>query len=248
MALPNSLATLKEYCLRQCGAPLVKVNISPDQLDEAVEEAVQYFQEYHNEGQERLYASHVMTQTEIDQGYVVLPENVIAVVSVLNTSLFGGNMSWMTPQYELMRGITFDMVSGAGGVSDYVIARQYLADIQDMLSPAPQFTYRHTTNKLYIFDKLDKLFKPGQIMVYEGYFIIRPSEYSKFWSNRSLRKMAAGLTMMQYGRNLTKYQSIQLPSGITLDGSQIVANGKEMFEEAKEEIDENGFPPGVIMR
>lgn len=248
MALPNSRADLKEYCLRQCGKPLVKVNISDDQLEEALDEAIQYFQEYHNEGQERVYVAHTVTQTEIDQGWFQLPPNVFAVLSVLNTSLYGNNFSWMTPQYELLRGITFDMVSNSGGVSDYVIARQYLADIEAMLAPIPQFSFRNTTGRLFIFDKLARFFTDSQILVYEAYTITDGATYSRFWQNRTLRKLAAGLTMKQYGINLTKYQSVTLPSGITVDGLQIKSMGQEMIDEARAEIDENGYPLGIITR
>ena len=47
MAKPNSKDTFKDYCLRQLGAPVIEINVDDDQLDDRVDEALQYYQEYH---------------------------------------------------------------------------------------------------------------------------------------------------------------------------------------------------------
>ena len=244
----SSLAELKEYCLRQSGKPLVKVNISTEQLDDCVAEAIQYYQEFHNEGQERIFAVHQITQDDIDNKYITLPSSIFAVMNILNTSAYANSFSWMTPQYELIRDTTMDVARGAGGVSDYVITRQYLADFEAMLAPNPQFTYRQNTGKLQVFTDWDQTFRVGGFIVYEAHAIIDPTVYSRFWNNRLLKQLAAGMVMYQYGRNLTKYSTVQLPSGVTLDAASIVSMGKDMIAEAKEEIQELAEPLGFITR
>ena len=66
MATPNSKATFKEYIKRKLGAPVLEINVDDDQFDDRIDEAVQYFQEYHYDGSIRCYLKHQLTQTQID--------------------------------------------------------------------------------------------------------------------------------------------------------------------------------------
>jgi hypothetical protein len=105
MAEPNSKASLKEYIKRKLGAPVLEINIDDDQLDDRVDEALQYFREYHYDGSIKCYLKHQITQAELDsfktnssvtaattgtqaianqtygeqQNYVTLPEHVLSV-------------------------------------------------------------------------------------------------------------------------------------------------------------------------
>ena len=65
MATPNTKDTLKEYCLRALGKPVIEVNVDPDQCDDRIDEALQYFAEYHMDGVQRTYLKHQITAAEI---------------------------------------------------------------------------------------------------------------------------------------------------------------------------------------
>ena len=52
MANPTTKAELKEYCLRRLGKPVLEVNVSDDQVDDAIDYAIQKFQQYHYDGAE----------------------------------------------------------------------------------------------------------------------------------------------------------------------------------------------------
>ena len=67
MAVPNSKATLKEYCLRALGKPVIEINVDDDQVDDRIDEAVQYFSQYHYDGVERMYMKYQITQADIDR-------------------------------------------------------------------------------------------------------------------------------------------------------------------------------------
>ena len=53
MAVPTSKSTFKEYCLRQLGKPVIDINVDDDQIDDRIDEALQYFAQYHYDGVER---------------------------------------------------------------------------------------------------------------------------------------------------------------------------------------------------
>ena len=50
MAVPNSRSTFKEHCLRRLGKPVIEINVDDDQLDDRVDQAIAYYQDYHFDG------------------------------------------------------------------------------------------------------------------------------------------------------------------------------------------------------
>ena len=74
MAKPSSRQGLIDYCLRRLGAPVLEINVDDDQIDDLVDDALQYFSERHYNGVERMYLKHEFTQDEIDRGKRILKE------------------------------------------------------------------------------------------------------------------------------------------------------------------------------
>jgi hypothetical protein len=68
MAKPASRQQLIDYCLRKLGAPVLEINIDDDQIDDAVDDAIQLFNERHFDGVERMYLKYKITQDDIDRG------------------------------------------------------------------------------------------------------------------------------------------------------------------------------------
>ena len=67
MASPNTKAELKEYALRRLGKPVLEINVSDDQCDDAIDYTIQKFQQYHYDGMERVYLKHKITQDNVDR-------------------------------------------------------------------------------------------------------------------------------------------------------------------------------------
>ena len=67
MATPTSKATFKSYCKRALGFGVIDINVSDDQIDDRVDEALQYFSQYHYDGVERMYLKYQITQDDIDR-------------------------------------------------------------------------------------------------------------------------------------------------------------------------------------
>ena len=68
MAIPNTRSSLKEYCLRSLGKPVIDINVDEDQVEDRIDEALQYFAQYHTDGVERMYLKYKITQGDIDRG------------------------------------------------------------------------------------------------------------------------------------------------------------------------------------
>ena len=59
MAKPTNKEEFKDYCLRRLGAPILEINVDQDQLDDIVDDAIQYYQEYHYDGIEKMYLKYI---------------------------------------------------------------------------------------------------------------------------------------------------------------------------------------------
>ena len=90
MATPATKAALKEHCLRALGKPVIDVNVDPDQCDDRIDDALQYFAEYHMDGVERMYLKYKMTADQITRGSTDSTTNVTDTID--NT---GGAYAWL---------------------------------------------------------------------------------------------------------------------------------------------------------
>ena len=79
MATPTSRATLIEYCKRRLGDPVIEINVDDDQVEDRVDEALQYYQEYHSDATIRTYLKHQITATDVSNEYITLSNNILFV-------------------------------------------------------------------------------------------------------------------------------------------------------------------------
>jgi hypothetical protein len=81
MAVPASREQLKDWCLRQLGHPVIEINVDDDQVEDRIDEAFQYIQQFHFDGVERWYLKHQFTQENITNGF---SRNGILAANILN--------------------------------------------------------------------------------------------------------------------------------------------------------------------
>ena len=90
MSKPSSRQELIKYCLRRLGAPVLEINVDDDQIDDLVDDAIQYFQERHFDGVERMYLKYKITQDDLDRGRAKGTDGVgIVTTSASSTSISG---------------------------------------------------------------------------------------------------------------------------------------------------------------
>ena len=78
MAYPDSRVTTREllieYCKRRLGEPVIEVNVDSEQAADRVDDALEYFAEYHFDGVEKVFLKHAVTQDNIDNGWISMSE------------------------------------------------------------------------------------------------------------------------------------------------------------------------------
>ena len=68
MAQPSTRQELIDYCLRQLGAPVLEINVADEQIEDLVDDAIQYFQERHFDGVTQVYLKYELTEEDIKRG------------------------------------------------------------------------------------------------------------------------------------------------------------------------------------
>jgi len=91
MAQPSSRSELINYCKRQLGAPVLEINVADEQIDDLVDDALQFFHERHFDGVTQTYLKYKITQDDIDRGRGRGGNNPIGIVTTTGTSTIDGS-------------------------------------------------------------------------------------------------------------------------------------------------------------
>jgi hypothetical protein len=261
MAKPNSRQELIDYCLRKLGAPILEINLDDDQIDDCVDDALQYFQERHFDGVERMYLKYAVTQDDINRGKATLQNNVGLVTTTASTTINGQvkNFSFFENSNfiqipDSVIGIEkiwkFDSSTISGGM--FSIKYQiFLNDLYyfnsiELLNYAMVKTYLEDISFLLTPDKQIRFNKRqnrmyldidwgsqtvGNIFIIDCYRILDPNTFTKVYNDSFLKRYLTALLQKQWGTNL-----FSKFKGVKLPGG-IEYNGSELYENAVTELD-----------
>lgn len=230
--LPKNRNEFIEYCLRRLGKPLLQINVSKEQVDDRVDDALEMFKLRHNEAMEETILYKQVTFEESQLGYIVLPDEVIGVSEVfsLHTASLLDSSDIFSAQY-LMAYNDFiykqGVYSNAGGYANFYIWQVNRATIDWLFRPDQRFEYNKKTQKLYLYKDTQDLFDATTPVVIAAYLSI--GEHQNIWSDQWLRDYTTNLIKRQWAENVKKFGNLTLPSGVTL-------NGDTMYQEAITEL------------
>jgi len=125
MAIPTNRQGLIDYCLRSLGHPVIEINVDDDQMEDRVDEAIQYYQEYHGDAVVRNLRKHQVTSTDITNGYVEIPNsaNILSVNNVFHTDNTNSGTSMFSVDYQLHLNDLFDLSNPSGGIINYEMTK-----------------------------------------------------------------------------------------------------------------------------
>lgn len=182
-----------------------------------------------------------------DSEKIPISNNIIAVNQVLrNTwSMIGGGER-ATGLFSL----TFPMIAadlqsmgGAGQLTSYHITRSHLELLHDQLVGDISHIHAYHENAIYLNVAWDRRLVVNDWIVIEAMEIVDPALYSKIYSDRFIRDYATALVKKQWGQNLMKYQGVQMPGGVMLNGTVIYEEGTREAEKLEKEMQQKYEPP-----
>lgn len=245
MSVPASREQLKDWCLRQLGFPVIEINVDDDQVEDRIDEALQYFQQFHFDGVERWYLKHQLTQENIDNGWIPITENIIGVTRIFPISSSNATINMFDLRYQLRLHELYDFTSTS--YVNYVLTMQHIRTLDMLFSGEQPIRFNRHTDKLYI-DMNWAMNQPGEWLVIEGYIIVDPDTYSDVYNDRMLKKLATAYIKRQWGNNMKKFGGMQLPGGIMMNGQQVYDEAVQEIEALEQQIrDTYEEPPQFIL-
>jgi len=227
--IPNSRQGLIDYCLRNLGAPVLEINVDEDQIEDRVDEALQFYREYHSDAIYHDFFKHEITQDDRDNQYIPIPDALINVVKILPLSYDNSSVSMFDARYQMALDDMYNL-GFAGSLSNYVHVQNYISTVDMMINGTPQVEFNRHMNRLYLNIDWEYRLQVGEYVVVEGYRILDPNEHTDVYNDMFLKRYLTALIKRQWGINLKKFEGMELPGGVTL-------NGQQMYDEATEEIE-----------
>ncbi len=150
MAKPATRQGLIDYCLRKLGAPVLEINVDDDQIDDLVDDAIQFFNERHFDGVERMYLKYKLTQADIDRGQAKNTDGVGIVTTTATSTNIAGYGTTTANWYETSNFIQVpDSVVG--------IEKIFKFDSSSISGGMFSIKYQLFLNDLYHFNSVELL-------------------------------------------------------------------------------------------
>jgi hypothetical protein len=257
MAEPSSRQELKDYCLRRLGHPVLEINVDDDQLDDLIDDAFQYYRERHFDGVEQMYLKHEITADDVTRfdsadetsstpapdastwltrkNFIEIPEHIVGISKVMGISsnFARNNLFGMNNQYFLMDIFSFSSGFAFGNfdMSNYYMLKQYFETLDMIVQTGSlvQFRFNQRSDRLYLdIDKARMI--EGNYLLIDCQRYLNPDDFSQVYNDSFVKQYLTALIKRQWGQNLIKFNNVQLPGGVSL-------NGRQLFEDAQKEID-----------
>ena len=255
MAEPASREQLKQYALRALGKPVIEINAENDQLEDRIDEALQYYHQYHYDGIRRTYLKYQYTQTDYDRinantsesvtknsvttawqegnGFIVVPESVISVINIFPYSS-KGSMNLFDVRYQMRLNDLYDFSSTS--VVNYDVVMRHLDFLDHILVGEKPIRFNQNDNRLYIDQDWKEDLLVGEFLVIECYRKLDPNVYTDVYNDMILKRYVTALFKKQWGSNLSKFNGVAMLGGVTLNGQQIFSEALTDIEKIEDEI------------
>ena len=257
MANPNTRETLKQYALRALGKPVIEVNASDDQLDDRIDEALQYFAQFHYDSIRRTYLKYKLTSSEKtrlaainpssetatknsvsttwyeDNNFLVVPESVISVINIFPFSN-KGNLNLFDVRYQMRLNDLYDFSSTS--IINYEVVLRHLDFLDHVLVGEKPIRFNQYNNKLFVDMDWKTDITVGEYLVIECFRKLDPTVMTDVYNDIYLKRYVTALLKKQWGANLSKFNGVAMLGGVTLNGQQIYSEALEDIRKLEEEI------------
>jgi len=227
MATITSRSDLKDYCLRSLGAPVIEINVDNDQVEDRIDDAFQFYREYHFDAVEKVYLKHQMTANNISDQYIEISDAVVGVERVFPFMNKSTGTNIFDIKYQILINDLYTLMST--DLIYYTAVRQELELINQLLVGQKPIRFNRHMNRLYIDMDWTADVAVGTYIIVECWRILDPDEFRNVYNDMFLKRYATAQVKKQWGNNLKKFAGVQLPGGVTL-------NGEIIYQEAIEEI------------
>jgi len=233
MALPSTRETFKQYCLRQLGKPVIDINVSDDQCEDRIDDALQYYRDYHFDGTEKVYLKKTLTADDITNMYLDLDSSIVGVVNMFDIGDSVNTNNIFNLKYQISLNDIFD----ASDVTmlGFYQAFAHVALLEELLVGQQPLRFNRHKNRVHVDMNWNKVIA-GEILIFEAYQVVDPAANADVWADRWLIRYTTELFKKQWGSNLSKFEGMQLPGGVTFNGVKIYDDAITELNKLEEEM------------
>ena len=277
MAQPSSREGLIDYAKRQLGFPVLEINVADEQFQDLLDDAIQIYQERHYDGIARMYLKYKITQDDIDRGQARGGDSTLGITTTTTTSTVGlsttfnieenNNYIQMPPSvigvnqifkvrsdtvYDGLFNIRYQLflndlyAFGSIDLLQYAMVQTKLEDITFLLNPDVRYRFNIRQDRLYIDVDWAQINKDDYFVI-DCFRILDPDDFTKVYNDQFLKRYFTALCKKQWGMNLIKFQGVQLPGGIQLNGRQIYDDGVRELDEIRSKMSSDYEMPPLDM-
>ena len=277
MAQPSSREGLIDYAKRQLGFPVLEINVADEQFQDLLDDAIQIYQERHYDGIARMYLKYKITQDDIDRGQARGGDSTLGITTTTTTSTVGlsttfnieenNNYIQMPPSvigvnqifkvrsdtvYDGLFNIRYQLflndlyAFGSIDLLQYAMVQTKLEDITFLLNPDVRYRFNIRQDRLYIDVDWAQINKDDYFVI-DCFRILDPDDFTKVYNDQFLKRYFTALCKRQWGQNLIKFQGVQLPGGIQLNGRQIYDDGERELAEIRAKMSSDYEMPPLDM-
>jgi len=257
MATPSTRETLKQYALRSLGKPVIEINVDNDQLEDRLDEALQFYVQYHYDGIRRTYLKYKLTAADkirlkapvpnseaVTQdgvtttwyeadNYLVCPESVVSVINIFPFS-DKANMNMFDVRYQLRLNDLYDFASTS--IINYDMVLRHLDFLDQILVGMKPIRYQQHDNRLYVDMDWTNDLTENEYLIIECYRKLDPDSFPNVYNDIWLKRYVTAQFKRQWGSNLSKFNGVTMIGGVTLNGEKLFTEAQTEIEKLEKEI------------
>lgn len=154
MAKPQTRQQLIDYCLRNLGHPVIEINVDEDQLEDRLDDALQFFAEYHFDGVEKVYLKYQVQQKDIENGYISMTAESRDNAGVTGSNVFTSGTG-MSGANESSLSFTEDGQTGTVKIEDLIASVLQVFHFSMGTINMFDVRYQYALNDLYTFGTIE---------------------------------------------------------------------------------------------
>ena len=234
MASVTTREQLRDYCLRRLGSPVVEINVDDDQIEDRIDDAFQFYREYHFDAVEKVYLKHQITAEDLANQYIPIPDAVVGVERILPFTNRSDGTNIFSIRYQILINDLYSLMST--NLIYYYQVKQELELINQVLVGIKPIRFNRHMNRLYIDQSWPDDVPAGSFIIVECWRILDPDTYRDVYNDMFLKRYCTALIKRQWGENLKKFQGVQLPGGVTINADQIYQDALEEIKQIEAEM------------
>ena len=256
MAKISNRNDFRDYVLRRLGYPVIEINVDDDQIEDRIDDGLQLFREYAADGQLRVFQPVLITQAMVDAKSIdlntALPAVANRILDVVKVFMIGdstSNVNFFDIKYQMRLNDLADLATGVGDLAYYEHMQQYLSMIDLKLTGQPQIQFSRHSGTLNIAGDLRDGgdIKVGDYIMLEM-FVEEAESVGGVYYSLFMKNYVTAILKKQWGENISKFEGMTLPGGVTLNGRQLIDDAKEEIEREIEKLrNEYDNPPNFFV-